>query len=170
MIRFLRFLTLLTTLLTLAACEISTATPTRETSLPTGNTYRVIRVIDGDTIDVDIDGREHRVRYIGVNTPERDESCYSDATAANRQLVEGQYVRLVKDTSETDRYDRLLRYVYVGETFVNAQLVRDGWAEVVRYTPDTREFGNFRSLEQSAAGASLGCHPTGIFNDGTYER
>lgn len=135
-----------------------------------GETGTVTRVIDGDTIDVSINGQTYRVRYVGVNTPERDEACYQDATNANRALVDGQIVRLVKDVSDTDRYDRLLRYIYVGNTFVNEELVRNGYAEVVSYPPDTAQFENFRNLEIAAANAGRGCHPTGIFNDGSYSR
>lgn len=173
------FSLVLASMLLLTGCNIESAlNPPTETPtpLPTPNDGtsmeigRVTRVIDGDTIDVMIDGTEERVRYIGVNTPERDEPCYSDATDANRALVEGQTVRLVIDTSNRDRFDRLLRYVYVGETFVNEALVRDGWAEVARYEPDTAFFDSFRSLEQSATASDLGCHPTGIFDDGTFTR
>lgn len=135
-----------------------------------GETGRVVTVIDGDTIDVVINGQELRVRYIGVNTPERDEPCYSEARSANAALVRNQTVTLVRDQSETDRFGRLLRFVYVGDVFVNEQLVRDGWAEVVVYPPDTSQSANFRALEQQAARAGLGCHPTGIFNDGSYTR
>lgn len=138
--------------------------------VPGGENGRVVRVIDGDTIDVQINGAEFRVRYVGVNTPERGESCYSDATAANSELVLGQTVRLVKDTSDTDRYDRLLRYVYVGDTFVNRELIVRGYGEAVLYRPDDLHFEQFSELEQEAARAGRGCHPTGIFNDGNRER
>lgn len=137
---------------------------------PLGETATVTRVVDGDTIDVRIDGREYSVRYVGMNTPERDEPCYGDARAANAALVEGRTVTLVKDTSETDRYDRLLRYIYVGNTFVNAELVKQGFAEVVLYQPDDAYFDQFRSFEDEARAANRGCHPTGIFNDGNYNR
>lgn len=135
-----------------------------------GETGRVVRVIDGDTIDVDLNGQTVRVRYVGVNTPERDEPCYADAVAANAALVEGQTVRLVRDTSDTDRYERLLRYIYVGNTFVNEQLVQNGWAEAVRYDPDDRYYEDFLQLERAATQANLGCHPTGIFDDGSDTR
>jgi endonuclease YncB( thermonuclease family) len=79
-------------------------------------------------------------------------------------------VRLERDTSETDRYDRLLRFVYVGDTFVNETLVREGWAEAVLYLPDRAQFSNFSALEREAARAGRGCHPTGIFDDGNNER
>jgi endonuclease YncB( thermonuclease family) len=123
----------------------------------------VTDVIDGDTIDVLIDGDEYRVRYIGVNTPERDESCYQDATNANAALVSGQTVTLVRDVSETDRYGRLLRYVYVGSTFVNAELVRQGYAENVEYPPDTANAAWFGQMAREARSANLGCWPTGVF-------
>ena len=139
-------------------------------SAPAGEQGVVTHIVDGDTIDVRLGNQTERVRYIGMNTPERDEPCYADATRANAALVEGKTVTLVKDTSETDRYGRLLRYVYVGSLFVNAQLVKDGWAEVVSYPPDTAHFEDFRQLEIQAHNANIGCHPTGIFNDGSYER
>lgn len=131
---------------------------------PEGESARVINIIDGDTIDVLIDGVEYRVRYIGVNTPERDEVCYQDATDANAALVEGQTVTLVMDVSETDRYGRLLRYIYVGDVFVNEALVRDGWAESRRYPPDTAHYDELEALEAAARSANLGCHPTGVFD------
>lgn len=145
------------------------ATPT-PTTAPTGTRAQVVNVIDGDTIDVMIDGATFRVRYISVNTPERDEPCYAESTAANRALVENQTVLLVKDVSETDQYGRLLRYIYVGNTFVEAELVANGFAEVVRYRPDDTHFQTLKALEQEAAAAGYGCHPTGIFDDNTYER
>ncbi|NOG48825.1 MAG: hypothetical protein HND48_04710 [Chloroflexi bacterium] len=76
--------------------------------------------------------------------------CYSDATRANRALVERQTVRLVADVSDTDRFGRLLRYVYVGDTFVNQQLIAEGWGEAVRYDPDVRYYDQFVQLENEA--------------------
>jgi endonuclease YncB( thermonuclease family) len=139
-------------------------------SAPEGETATVVRVVDGDTIEVRIGTQTYSVRYVGINTPESDEPCYADARSANSSLVSGQTVTLVKDTSETDRYDRLLRYIYVGNTFVNAELVRQGFAEVVLYEPDDAHFNEFRVLEDEARAANRGCHPSGIFNDGNYNR
>lgn len=100
----------------------------------------VTRVIDGDSIEVLLDGEQEQVRYIGVNTPE----YYSDerdaavaATALNRQLVEGQYVLLVRDVSDRDKFERLLRYVFTARDFVNYRLVQEGAAEARKYPPDT---------------------------------
>lgn len=154
------------------SAELNIQTDTASTNLTAlvGDTAQVRRVIDGDTIDVYLDGEVQRVRYIGVNTPETDEPCYSEATEANRDLVGGETVLLVKDTSETDRFDRLLRYVYVGDTFVNAELVEQGFAEAALYRPDDEHYEEFRELEVIAAEQGLGCHPSGIFNDGSYRR
>ncbi len=135
-----------------------------------GETARVVRVIDGDTIDVTINGTEYRVRYVGANTPERDEVCYRDAVDANRALVDGRTVTLVRDTSDTDRYDRLLRYVYVGDLLVNEELIRTGYAEAVLYAPDDQFYDTFLALEIEAERRGLGCHPTGIFDDGSDTR
>lgn len=166
---------LIVLLLGISACTLeqvdngSPITPNTGANI-NGDSARVTRIIDGDTIDVELNGQTFRVRYIGVNTPERDEPCYSDATAANSALVSGQTVTLVRDVSETDRYDRLLRYIYVGDTFVNESLVAQGYAEAVLYEPDDREFEHFAQLERLAAQQNLGCHPTGIFNDGSTTR
>jgi len=86
---------------------------------------RVTAVIDGDTIEVE---RGERVRYIGIDTPESD-ACYGpEATEANRELVEGKEVILIRDVENRDRYGRLLRYVITDGRFVNAELVRLGYA------------------------------------------
>ncbi|MEL6405043.1 MAG: thermonuclease family protein [Chloroflexota bacterium] len=140
------------------------------TSTAGGETGRVVNVVDGDTIDVVINGTEYRVRYVGVNTPERDEVCYADATQANADMVEGEIVRLVRDTADTDRFGRLLRYIYVGETFVNRQLVADGYAETVLYGDDDEFYDDFLRFERNAERNGLGCHPTGIFDDGSATR
>lgn len=131
---------------------------------------RVLRVIDGDTIEVALDRRNRRVRYVGINTPDRDEPCSDAATAANRRLVGGQTVTLVRDVEDTDRYGRLLRYVYVDDIFVNEALVREGFAENFVWEPNTRFADRFRALEAEARAAGRGCHPTGVFDDGDTER
>ena len=114
--------------------------------------------------------RNRRVRYIGINTPERDEPCSNAATAANRRLVGGRDVTLVRGAEETDRYGRLLRYIYADGVFVNEALVRDGFAENFVWEPNTRFADHFRALEAEARAAGRGCHPSGVFDDGNTER
>ncbi|MBU2535160.1 MAG: thermonuclease family protein [Chloroflexi bacterium] len=98
----------------------------------------VVRVIDGDTIEVDIGGRLYKVRYSGIDTPEVGQPGAEEATAFNAQLVSGKTVYLEKDVSETDRYGRLLRYVWTEEGMVNAILVANGYAQVSTYPPDVK--------------------------------
>ncbi len=98
-------------------------------------TARVIRVIDGDTIVVE--GGYH-VRYIGIDAPEKDDPYYLEAKQFNEQLVMGKRVKMEKDVSDRDDFGRLLRYVYVNSVFVNAEMVRNGYALAKAYLPDTR--------------------------------
>lgn len=139
-------------------------------ALAAGEVGQVTRVIDGDTIDVLIDGKNTRIRYLQMNTPERDQPCYRESTARNAELVAGKTVRLVPDTELVDPYDRLLRYVYVDDVSVSRVLVEEGYAEVVLYPPNDEHYEEFVALEQAAAAAGLGCHPTGIFDDGSTRR
>ena len=117
---------------------------------------KVVAVIDGDTIDVVIDSKRERVRYIGIDTPEfidGQAECYADeATKANQALVLGNVVRLEPDQENRDRFGRLLRYVYVDEILVNDALVRDGFATTLTIPPNTRfasAFSERQSLAQS---------------------
>lgn len=136
------------------------ATSTPETPRTTG-AARVIDIVDGDTIKVTIDGREYTIRYIGMDTPERGDPFYEEATRANTDLVAGQDLWLEKDVSETDRYGRLLRYVYVGDLMVNAELVRRGYARVATFPPDVAHAEMFRQLEQQAREEGAGLWASG---------
>ena len=124
-------------------------------------TGEVVRVIDGDTIDVRIGGEIYRVRYIGMDTPEVGDPFGAEATARNRELVLDQTVTMVKDVSETDRYGRLLRYVFVGDTFVNYELVVQGYAMASTYPPDVACAGTFVEAQRSALAAGSGLWATG---------
>lgn len=126
----------------------------------------VVTVIDGDTIDVLIDGERERVRYIGIDAPEAAHrgsvaECYADAaTAANAALVSGNAVLLVRDERDRDDYDRLLRYVYVDEVFVNEALVADGAARSMTIPPDTAYEEEFVAAEDAARAAGVGLWDT----------
>jgi micrococcal nuclease len=112
-----------------------------------------VRVSDGDTVRVKLDGgREERVRYIGIDTPEvtAGECFAAEAADFNEELVAGREVRLVLDTDERDRYGRLLAYVYAGDTFVNAELVRAGYAQPLTVPPNVRFEDRFRRLARDA--------------------
>jgi micrococcal nuclease len=123
---------------------------------------RVVRVIDGDTIEVSVAGAEEDVRYIGVDTPETVKpetpvECYGpDASAENHRLVEGRTVRLVFDRERRDAYGRLLAYVYAGNRFVNAALVRDGYARTLAIAPNTAHASLLQRLLVRAGRAGRG--------------
>lgn len=126
----------------------------------------VTRVVDGDTIELDTG---QKVRYIGVDTPEtvhpnKAVQCFGkEASAYNKQLVTGKKVRLVKDVSDTDRYARLLRYVYLEDgTFVNEVLITEGYARAATFPPDVRYSEQFAAQARQAQLSKLGlwsaCH------------
>jgi micrococcal nuclease len=123
---------------------------------------QVSRVIDGDTVEVRIGGHEDEVRYIGIDTPETVKpgtpvQCFGpEASAFNHRLVEGRFVRLVFDRERRDVYGRLLAYVYVGREFVNARLVRGGYARTLTIPPNIGHAGLFHRLARSAGQAGRG--------------
>jgi micrococcal nuclease len=125
---------------------------------------RVVRVVDGDTIRVSIGGREERVRYIGIDTPESVKpgtpvQCFAKkASAENKRLVGGRRVRIERDVEERDRYGRLLAYVYpaAGGPMVNETLVRGGYARTLTIPPDVRHAERFRRMADQARKAGRG--------------
>jgi micrococcal nuclease len=123
---------------------------------------RVLRVIDGDTIEVSIGGSTDDVRYIGMDTPETVKpgtpvQCFGPrASAANHRLVDGRTVRLVFDRERRDVYGRLLAYVFVGGRMVNASLVRGGYARTLTIAPNTAHEGLFARLAERAGRAGRG--------------
>ena len=111
---------------------------------------RVVKVIDGDTIELE---GGMKVRYIGVDTPESttQRECFGkESTQRNKDLVEGRIVRLEKDISETDRYGRILRYVFIEGVSVNEKLVREGYAQSSAYPPDVKYQDKFDDAEREA--------------------
>ena len=120
----------------------------------------VQRAVDGDTV-VLVGG--DRVRYIGVDTPElhhpkKPVQFYArEAMEFNRRLVEGKTVRLEFDVERRDKYGRLLAYVYLPDgTFVNAELVRQGYAQLLTFPPNVKHVDLFRKLQTEAREANRG--------------
>jgi len=134
--------------------------------------YRVSRFVDGDTIAVDMNGKQEKIRFIGVDTPETHKpntpvQCYGPAAAAfTKNTIGSQRVRLGSDSLSTDRdrYGRLLRYVYLQDgTFLNERLVSEGYAFYYPYFPFTKS-DQFSADQQAAMAAHRGlwgnCQPT----------
>jgi micrococcal nuclease len=120
---------------------------------------KVVAVLDGDTIVI---GGGEKVRYAGLNTPETHhpdklpEYCGQEAFEANRRLVAGKTVRLEFDERRRDKYGRLLAYVYVDRLFVNAELIRQGYAQVSTYKDNQSYHDEFARLQQNAIAARRG--------------
>jgi endonuclease YncB( thermonuclease family) len=118
----------------------------------------VVGIIDGVTIEVEIDGEPHLVRYIGVDLLDssQDPSIWIQMAEKNRELVEGESVLLVQDITDVDPFGRLLRYVIVGGVFVNRELVEQGYAIASPIPPDIRCEATFLQAEMSATAARRG--------------
>ncbi|MFA6532878.1 MAG: thermonuclease family protein [Patescibacteria group bacterium] len=124
---------------------------------------KVVRVIDGDTIEIE---GKIKVRYIGINTPEiyhdttgkkTGEQCFAEESyLENKRLVEGKTVTLVKDISDKDKYGRLLRYVYIEDLFINDYLIKNGYAKLMTIKPDIKYSQEFKTLEKEAKINNLG--------------
>ena len=116
-------------------------------------TFYVKRVVDGDTIVL---ANNERVRYIGINTPETKhpkkpvEWMGKEASEFNRKLVEHKFASLEFDVEVRDKYGRLLAYVYVGDTFVNAELLKEGYAQVFTVPPNVKYVDFFLELQKYA--------------------
>ncbi|MGI6103017.1 MAG: thermonuclease family protein [Patescibacteria group bacterium] len=131
-------------------------TPLTDESPAANDGVRVASVVDGDTITLETG---ERVRYIGVDTPETygTPECFgTEAKERNRTLVEGRTVRLVADVEDRDKYGRLLRYVWVGDSFVNDALVRDGYASTLTIPPNIAYADTFRLAAADARAAGRG--------------
>jgi micrococcal nuclease len=128
-----------------------------------GEAYLVTRVVDGDTILIDLDGTEERVRLIGVDTPEsvhpNDEKNvpYGEIAAAfTKERLEGKRVRIELDAQERDRYGRLLAYVYTDDEMFNETLLSEGHAQIATYPPNVRYVETFASLQKDARARGIG--------------
>lgn len=143
-------------------------TPLVLSATESASIFKVKRVIDGDTIEID---NGQKIRYIGIDTPEtvspgKEIDCFArEASDKNKELVLGREVRLEKDVSDTDRYGRLLRYVYtkgpdlpegIEWILVNDLLVREGYAQASTYPPDVKYQNLFLESQRYAKENGLG--------------
>jgi len=141
-----------------------TVVPMKQTALQNSN-VKIVRVIDGDTVELETG---ETLRYIGIDTPEtkhptKPVQCFGEeAYQANKKLVEGKTVRIVKDVSEVDKYKRLLRYVYVSTQaspsgiLVNDYLIRKGFAFASTFPPDVKFSEQFIEAQREARDKNLG--------------
>ncbi len=139
---------------TIVASPSATITPAHS-----GTVATVVSVVDGDTIK--IEGGEI-VRYIGMNTPEtvapgRPVECFGkEASAKNKELVQGKVVELERDISNRDKFGRLLRYVWLDGELINEKLVREGFAQVSTYPPDVKYDARLLEAQRQARSEEKG--------------
>ncbi|MFC2007817.1 thermonuclease family protein [Chloroflexota bacterium] len=119
----------------------------------TGKPATVTAVIDGDTIAIDTG---ESVRLIGIDSPERGDIYFDAARDKLRNLVDGKTVRLERDKENKDHYGRLLRYVWVSNLFVNAEMVKAGYAQTYPYPPNLKYIHLFDKCEDEAQQHKLG--------------
>jgi len=139
-----------------------------------GQPIKVLRVIDGDTIE--LEGGE-KLRYIGIDTPELHDprkpvQCFAQkALEKNKQLVEGKLIKFYKDVNERDKYQRLLGYVYTEDgLFVNLELVKTGYAFSYTYPPDISKQTEFQKAEQEAREKKLGLWDSCMISENSVGR
>jgi endonuclease YncB( thermonuclease family) len=144
-----------------AGSQIRLPTRAADLCLPDNSPVQatVSEVIDGDTIEVLIDGQANIVRYTGIDAPDTEpteERFGPEALSANAELVEGQTVALVQDVTQADGAGELPRYVLVSDEFVNYELVRQGYAEAASMPPDTACDELFALAAEQARAEGLG--------------
>ncbi len=126
--------------------------------------YSVVRVIDGDTIVVNINGNDEKVRLIGVNTPEtvdprKPVQCFGrEASNFVKNMLTGKTVRLDSDSTQSnrDKYGRLLRYVYLGDILVNEEIISSGYGYEYTYQIPYQFQKEFKASENYARDGNLG--------------
>jgi micrococcal nuclease len=153
------------TLIPLTAALLLYSCPTSQASSTNPAYYPVAKVVDGDTIDVLIDGQKARIRLIGLDTPEvvdprRPVQCFGrEASKRMTQLVHGKKVRLERDPTQADRdkYGRLLRYVFLPDsTNVAQQMIREGYGHEYTYRLPYKYQRQFKETERYARDHHLG--------------
>lgn len=162
-----RIISLIITLIIAGAGYYANLHPTQTaqvtSNIPTG-TYHVTEFVDGDTIKVDMNGTTETIRFIGIDTPETHDprkpvECFGQAAAAHtKEIIGDQPVRLEADSLSTnrDRYNRLLRYVYTADNkLVEAEVIRDGYAFAYTSFPFSK-LEEFRQYEKEAREANRG--------------
>ena len=119
--------------------------------------YQLVRVIDGDTIEISRDGKVDSVRLLGIDAPEKDQCFYEESKRTLANLVGNNSLSLSADplNEEQDEYGRLLRYVYKNDILVNEVLIKDGSAKYLPFFPITLS-NQFAELEKQAKENNLG--------------
>jgi len=143
-----------------------------------GATYPVVKVVDGDTVTVDINGKHETIRLIGIDTPEsvdprKPVECFGkEASGKAHEILDGYTVRLVSDPTqgERDKYGRLLRYLFRNDgLFFNRQMVEEGYAHEYTYATPYQYQDDFRNAQERAKALAIGLWDPRTCNGGKVD-
>lgn len=158
--------------------QVETEEQTETEKLQLSDLYDVVKVVDGDTIDVNIDGKTERLRLIGIDTPEtvdprKPVQCFGkEASNKAKELLEGKKVRLESDDSQDnrDKYDRLLRYVHLEDgTLYNKIIIAEGYAHEYTYNVPYKYQSEFKQAQKEAEEAEKGLWSPSTCNGDTEQ-
>jgi micrococcal nuclease len=142
--------------------KLKTVTPIETTSSPRTIPAHVVRIVDGDTFKVLMNGREETIRLILVDTPETKHPLFGvqpygpEASAFTKKTLTGKDIQIEPGIDQRDQYGRLLAYIYVGDKMFNKMLLEKGYARVAVYPPNTKYLNEFKQIEQKAKGSEIG--------------
>ncbi len=156
--------------LSLTGCSNDLDSPAKEPVLESSETKKsdqalpleyeeakVVRVVDGDTLVVNFQDKEEKLRLIGMDTPEsvhpnKSKNVPEGKIASDyvKDLVDGKDIKLEFDVEQRDRYGRLLAYVYLGNTMLNKHLLEIGYAKLATFPPNVKYVEDFKELQKNA--------------------
>ncbi|MGN0550386.1 MAG: thermonuclease family protein [Acutalibacteraceae bacterium] len=168
------FTAIIFVLLTFSSCNAQFNLDNPGPSPENEDLYEVIRVVDGDTIIIDYNAEDTRVRLIGVDAPEsvsptKEKNCKYGEIASGyvKNLLEGKSVSLEFDEEQYDRYDRMLAYVYLDDEMLNLNLVQNGYAEAKEYKPNVKYSRLLKLAQQKAQQDKTGMWSDNVTDEDT---
>jgi micrococcal nuclease len=133
--------------------------PAPEVDISQGERCELLYVVDGDTVAARCNGRKESIRLLRINTPERHEPGYREATEALKTLLGAEPIIVVPenpDAPERDRFGRLLAYIFIADKNVNIEIVRQGWSRYWTKYGKGRYQLDFKAAEQAARSKKVG--------------
>lgn len=134
-----------------------------KTNINISTAYEVVRVVDGDTLVINYNGKNEKVRLIGVDTPEsvhpneeKNTEFGDEVSKHSKEMLNGKQVVLEFDVQERDKYGRLLAYVYLDGQMYNKLLLEKGYAKIATYPPNVKYVEDFTTIQEQARKNKVG--------------
>jgi len=135
----------------------------QSSNISDSNFYEIVRVVDGDTFVIDYNGKNEKVRLIGVDTPEsvhpdeqKNTAFGNEVSSYSKRMLMGKRVQIEFDVEKRDKYGRLLAYVYIDGQMYNKLLLERGYAKIATYPPNVKYVEDFKSLQKQARENKVG--------------